>query len=123
MYKKTGNTYYKFWLEGGEKVEGYEYAFPFIDFWILYPDNNYAINMTDGYTFQTNSYLPGKSINFEGCNLYTPSKPEVVLNAMYKDWDKYIKVFSWCHRLKKPLFKKYVAPIEVDSSGKLENWF
>lgn len=121
VYKKTGNTYYKFWLEGGEKVEGYEYAFPFIDFWILFENDKNEINMTDGYTFQMKDYLPGKPINFEGCNLYTPEKPKVVLNSMYKDWDKYIKVFSWCHRLKKPLFKKFVLPISVNIDGLIEN--
>jgi hypothetical protein len=117
VYKKTGSSYFKYWLEGGEKVEGYEYSFPFIDFWIVYPDGREKVKMTDGYVFDKSDYLPPQSISFEGLPLNIPNKPFVVLDQMYKTWRTEIKVFSWCHRLKQPVFNPLKMPIEVDENG------
>lgn len=118
IYKKTGAIYYKFWLNGGEAVEGYTYTFPFIDFWLVHDKGDY-LHMTDGYTFDKQRYLDLTEVEFEGCKLFVQREPEMILNEMYNGWNKQIQIFSWCHRTKKRMFKKLTLEIEVDSMGRL----
>jgi hypothetical protein len=118
IYKKTGSVYYKFWIPGGEAVDGYTYTFPFIDFWLVY-DKGKEVHMTDGYTFDKKKYLDITEIEFEGCGLFVQRNPEIILDAMYNNWNKQIQVFSWCHRTKKSMFKKLTLEIEVDENGRL----
>ncbi|WP_316847125.1 LicD family protein [Pedobacter psychrodurus] len=118
IYKKTGAIYYKFWLNGGEAVEGYTYTFPFIDFWLVH-DKGDSLHMTDGYTFDKQRYLDLTEIDFEGCKLFVQREPQMILDAMYGNWDKQIQVFSWCHRTKKRMFKRLTLEIEVDAMGRM----
>ena len=118
IYKKTGAVYYKFWLNGGEAVDGYTYTFPFVDFWLVH-DQGDCLHMTDGYTFDKQSYLDLIEVDFEGCKLFVQREPQMILNAMYDNWDKQIQIFSWCHRTKRRMFKKLTLEIEVDAVGRM----
>lgn len=118
VYKKTGSVYYKFWIPGGEAVEGYTYTFPFVDFWLVYDRGN-EVHMTDGYTFDKAKYLDVVEVEFENCRLFVQRQPDMILDKMYSNWNTQIQIFSWCHRTKKRMFKKLTLEIEIDATGRM----
>lgn len=117
VYPKTGATYYKFWLANGVPAEGYEYTFPFIDIWLIHSEGNGQVKLTDGYVFDQSVYTSPTEVHFEGSEVCIPQNPRLVLDAMYTDWKERIRIFAWCHRTKKPSFKKLALDISVDENG------
>ncbi|MGL6128201.1 LicD family protein [Chryseobacterium artocarpi] len=118
IWHKTGFEYYKFFYENGEYKNGYEYTFPFVDIWLLFHRENSFIT-SDGYEAYTSDYLPGKEYSLHQAPILLPQNHESILNKMYKNWDKYIKVFSWSHRQKENSIDSIIAPIKTDNTGKL----
>ncbi|WP_313090290.1 LicD family protein [Chryseobacterium flavum] len=119
LWHKTGSEYYKFFYQDGEYKEGYDYSFPFVDIWLLFnkPQNSYLTS--DGYEAFKDDYLPGKPYNLYNADIFIPNKHEIILNKMYNNWDKYIKIFSWSHRLKENCISSIIAPIKTNNEGKL----
>lgn len=115
-WQKTGLKYYKFFFRDGEKKEGYDYTFPFVDIWILF-DNNKEYLTSDGYKMKKQDYLPGIKYSFEKITLLIPKRYDILLNQMYKDWNKYIKVYSWSHRHKNNESPAFIAKISFGTDN------
>lgn len=118
-WHKTGSVYYKFYFENGEQKEGYDYTFPFVDIWLLFNQGENSYITSDGYEAAKNDYFPGKKYDFFGAQILLPENDLSILYKMYKNWDKYIKVFSWSHRQKENCIDSIIAPIKTDSKGRL----
>lgn len=121
LWHKTGSEYYKFFFEKGEYKDGYDYSFPFVDIWLLFNKSKDSYITSDGYEVSRSDYFPGKNYSFYGADILIPNNHENILFKMYNNWDKYIKVFSWSHRLKKNCIHSIIAPIKTDGSGKMIN--
>ena len=119
LWHKTGSEYYKFFFKDGEHKDGYDYTFPFVDIWLLFTSEENSYLTSDGYYAKISDYLPGKECNFYNASILIPQNHEVMLNNMYKNWNKYIKVFSWSHRQKDNCIDSIVAPIETDDKGRM----
>lgn len=119
LWHKTESEYYKFFYKDGEQKDGYDYTFPFVDIWLLFTTEENSYLTSDGYHAEINDYLPGRACNFYNASILIPTNHEVMLNNMYKNWNKYIKVFSWSHRLKDNCIDSIVAPIETDTNGRM----
>lgn len=118
-WKKTGRLYYKIWKEGGFKVDGYEYTFPFVDIWMVDTDKEtQSAETSDGYAFRYDTYYPLVETVFEDVQLYLPHKNVDILDGMYKGWREEIKIFSWSHKLKQHTVRQMTAFIETDNNGR-----
>lgn len=119
IWAKTGKKYYKIWHPLGQKADGYEYTFPFVDIWVLYDDKAKGRILTnDGHDFDRNFYYPLKPYEFEGVKLYIQNNPLAILDEKFKGWRAYIHVFSWSHRTKRHDFVKMIVPIKTDNNGR-----
>lgn len=118
VWKKTGEPYYKIWDKNGKYVDGYEYAFPFVDIW-TYKNSDGDIITNDGYCFKSNEYLPFRNVDFESSDFLCPQNSRVVLDTMYKGWDGSIKIFSWSHKVKQHINTKVSTQILTNTSGRL----
>ncbi|MBP2616642.1 LicD family protein [Chryseobacterium jejuense] len=121
IWHKTGSEYYKFFYQNGEYKEGYDYTFPFVDIWLLFHKGNDSYITSDGYQTLITDYFPGRAYNLYEAPILIPAAHESILQKMYKNWDKYIKVFSWSHRKKENCIDSIIAPIQTDGRGRLIN--
>jgi hypothetical protein len=119
IWPKTGKKYYKIWHPSGQKAEGYEYTFPFVDIWVLYDDvSNRCIRTNDGHEFDRDFYFPLKRYEFEGVPLYIQNRPLDILDGKYKGWRDSINIYSWSHRTKRHDFGRIIVPIKTDNNGR-----
>ncbi|MCW1962534.1 LicD family protein [Chryseobacterium viscerum] len=121
IWHKTGSEYYKFFYKDGEYKEGYDYTFPFVDIWLLFHKEESSYMTSDGYEVPMADYFPGKAYELYKAPILVPHNHESILQKMYKNWDKYIKVFSWSHRKKENCIDSIIAPIQTDGKGRLMN--
>ncbi|HWB92056.1 MAG TPA: LicD family protein, partial [Puia sp.] len=101
--KKSASWFYKFWLDDGTAIDGYDYTFPFVDIWLYYQDADH-VWYEEGYFFQRMRFLPLQTILFEGSPLQIPAMPLASLDDLYPDWREYIRIYSWSHRKERNVF-------------------
>jgi hypothetical protein len=119
IFRRTGSVYYKCWMkEEGEITEGFEHRFPFVDLWLFYDkeEEGYVVHK-EGHRYPIDICMPFRTMYFEGSEVQIPNDPLATLDLQYPGWREYIEVYAWCHRLKKPLFKKLRLRIRVNEAG------
>jgi hypothetical protein len=120
VHKKEISTtdYYKFWLQDGEAIEGYNYTFPFVDLWSYYENDQYFF-YAEGYNYPKALYYPLRPATFEDSWLYVPNKPLETLDIFYgTSWRHMIVIYPWSHREEKAVHKTWKLPIQIDQQGR-----
>jgi GR25 family glycosyltransferase involved in LPS biosynthesis len=119
-FKWSGNgcSYYKFWMDNGNEINGHEYKFPFLDLW-LFSSKDKKVVFHHGVVFEEAEFYPLQKVLFENQELWIPFNPLACLDKIYPTWKTMIHVYPWSHRREKSFFYPLSASITVDENGSL----
>lgn len=117
-YRFRGARYFKVWDIDGEKIEGYDYTYPFIDIWVYnYIGDNLIFE--NGITYPNTAKAGMKEVVFEGAKYTIPENSMEALDSRFTDWKRMIRVYTWCHHTEQNSFKYLYIPIKTNQNGRM----
>lgn len=116
----SGEIFYKIWLVDGEKIDGHNYTFPFLDIWIYNKIENDLV-FKNGIVCPNSASAPFVGVEFEEASYYIPFNSKEVLNSRYKYWKSKAVIYSWSHLFEKNYFRPLVIPIKTDKNGRMKS--
>lgn len=120
-YRFRGTRYFKVWDIDGERIEGYDYTYPFIDIWVYkYIGNNLVFE--NGITYPDTAIAGMKDVLFEGAWYKVPENSQEALDSRFSDWRRMIRVYTWCHQKERNSFKYLYIPIKTSLDGRMTDF-
>lgn len=114
----TNCLYHKVWHNDGESIEGHNYTFPFVDIWVYNIFKNDLI-FKNGIICKDSAKRNFIPVSFENSEFKIPYNSIDVLDTRYSDWKTKIRIYSYSHRLEKPVFQPLTLSIKVTKDGRM----